>query len=396
MIIAQNISLTEGENGILLSFPEPVGLKQQDQYMLYFDAPIVLPENSDHTIVFEPDSGTYSIYGSPSFTPKVFIKIKSLKKIQTKTLIRLTIKNIKNSILYTDYMLVVCSPQDSINIAGRLTLTNINFGPNGGSVIEITGTSETTDAIIIGSKITGPGLPTSETFSVSSIISSSLFEINRSIGNNIIYEGSYTLSFSTACIDPNSIQQTSSSVSYTILDKNNNWTYKIKNQVIAQFIPENVVTNTLAVMVAGDQATIDGINGIYYLSQNRDSNNHYFYSKDGLDSYPRIALSKNLSAPNNTYWALAEGPSSDFAYYITNVAYPNSPISSTWLSGDSNNDFGIVSYLASARWSNLVIFLPIKNKALLAKQDVPAPIPSISILKVGGRVLGGTVCISSI
>jgi hypothetical protein len=396
MIIAQNISLTEGENGILLSFPEPVGLKQQDQYMLYFDAPIVLPENSNHTIVFEPDSGTYSIYGSPSFTPKVFVKIKSLKKIQTKTLIRLTIKDIKNSILYTDYMLVVCSPQDSVNITGRLTLTNINSGPNGGSVIEITGTSETTDAITIGSKITGPGLPTSETFSVSSIISSSLFEINRSIGNTITYEGSYALSFSTACIDPDSIQQTSSSVSYTILDKNNNWTYKIKDQIIVQFIPENVVTNTSAVMLAGDQAIRDGINGIYYLSQTRDSNNHYFYSKDGLDSYPRIGLSRNLGAPLNTYWSLAKNISTDSAYYITNVAYPNSPISSTWLSGDSDNDLGIVTYLASARWSNLVIFLPIKNKALLAKQDAPAPIPSVSILKVGGRVLGDTVCISSV
>lgn len=361
MINSISYSLEEAEKGILVAFPTPSDLKPQNQYILYFDTPIVLPQNQSNTVSFEPSNGSYSVYGSNTFSPTVFMKIKSLHKNQTKTLLRLIIKDVSNTILYTDYILIICYPQSVVSITGKLLSSNSsNLGPNGGSLLQITGSKESTSSISVGSIISGPGLEVSlnrvsktttistsssmlslsdisnlfvgmtafkqdgsslgtvtsidstantitlsktvtlaanstVTFSrdstsgsivVKSIVSDTIFELNQQIGNSVEYSGTYTLTTVVGCSANSTDSTTIQSSLYIILNKENNWTYTVKNQIIAQFIPEN------------DQ--------------------------------------------------------------------------------------------------NLVVFLPVKNITTLAQETQPAPIPEVSTIKLGGRVLSDSVPISNI
>lgn len=291
MINTKNFSVDEAESGVLISFPTPTGLKPRDNYILYFDAPVILPDNSGTTVTFQPSDGSYAILGAQTFTPKVFIQIKSLYEIQTQTLLRLTIKDTSNTLLYSDYMMVICSPESSYTLTGKIlnTTNNINIGPNGGGIFQITGSNQSTSTILVGDTIKGPGIPIAENVTVKSIISGLVFELSKLIPSASDISGTYTLSRIYGCTDPAKIPKTSTITTYTILDYINNWTYKIRNQIIAKFV-------------------IDDIN--------------------------------------------------------------------------NNQD--------------LVIFLPVKNTALLAKNDSPTPIPAVSVVKVGGRVIQDTVPVSDI
>ena len=95
MINTQSYSLEQGEKGISISFPKPpISItNRENKYILYFDNPVLIPRNQSVSVSYEPSGGSYIINGSSDFIPKVFIKIKSLKKIQTKTLLRLNIKD---------------------------------------------------------------------------------------------------------------------------------------------------------------------------------------------------------------------------------------------------------------------------------------------------------------
>jgi hypothetical protein len=290
MLNTLQFSLEQAEDGVLVSFPVPVKLPPKDRYILYFDSPVSLPSNSNNTITFEPMNGSYTIIGTSSFVPKVFIKIKSLYRIQSKTLIRLIIKDITNTIIYTDYILVICSPESSTTLSGKLLIPNAGgIGPNGGSLIQITGSNQSTSTILVGDKVVGPGVPDSPPVYVKSIVSSLMFELSRAMGNNLELSGSYTITRVLECVDPAAISNTVSSTLYTILDYINNWTYKVRDQIIAQFAVDDI---------------------------------------------------------------------------------------------DNNQE--------------LMVFLPIKNTALLAKDDAPYPIPETSIIKVGGRVINDTIPISDI
>ena len=289
MIPIKNFSTVEGDSGILLEFPPPTGLSQQPIYLVSFDCPMVLPDTFTSNVSFEPSAG-YEVYGDSNFIPTTIVKIRSVKKIQTKNLIRLHIKDRYNNILYTDYILIICSPQEVIKITGRLNNATMgNVGPNGYSTIDIIGDDQTSNNFVIGASVTGPGIPTTGNISVASIITDQRFELSSVMSPSSLpggaWEGSYTVSLSTACINPDKLLESVSSIVYTILDSANNWTYKIKGQIIAQFIKKSNI----------------------------------------------------------------------------------------------NND--------------IVIFLPVKNTALLADPDVPSPIPAITSIKAGGRVRGG-YCIS--
>ena len=120
-----------------------------------------------------------------------------------------------------------------------------------------------------------------------------------------------------------------------------NLPFEIDSSIRSGFAPNSVI-------VSGDDAETNGLDGIYYLSQSVDSNNNIFYSKDGANSYPRIALSNNVGAPANTYWALAESSNSDFDYYLTDVVYPDIPASDNWLAGDLDITGGVISKIGSS------------------------------------------------
>ena len=106
-------------------------------------------------------------------------------------------------------------------------------------------------------------------------------------------------------------------------------------------------TNVNSVVVYGDDAISNNLDGTYYLASTLDANSHNFYSKDGLDSYPRIGLSTYADPPNNTYWALATDSENDFNYYITDVSYPNVPDSINWQAGNLSIVGGIMTSLNS-------------------------------------------------
>jgi hypothetical protein len=283
MINTQSFSLDEAEKGVLISFPQPTNLKVASQYILYFDAPVILPENAGTVVKFQPTNGSYAVIGSSAFVPKVLVNIKSLYRLQTKTLLRLIIKDTTNSIIYTDYLMLICSPESTTSVSAKLLVpTTGNTGPNGGSIIQLTQSNQSTSTITIGDRVQGPGIPVSETVYVKSIISSVSFELTKIVPITAEQSGTYTITKQIGCVDP-------SATLYTILDVTNNWTYKVRNQVIAKFVSDDPLSN-----------------------------------------------------------------------------------------------------------QDLTIFLPIKNTALLAQEDSPAPIPSVSHIKAGGRVMDDTVPISDI
>lgn len=292
MINTINHSLEEGEEGLLLRFNvNMTQLKKRDQYVISFDSPVSLPYDPPVTLFFTPDPPSYSIINTSSIFPQIFVKIKSLHRAETKTLIRLTIKDIYNTVLYTDYLLVICSPQSTLRLEGSLLPSNIssNIGDNGGSLIRISqsGTVRLNEDMTV----TGPGLPTDDTFFIRSI-SNDLVELNKLVersDNSRAINGTFTFTRSTSCVDPSSLSARSNQPTYTILDFSNNWTYSIGGRIIAQFILSN-----------------------------RNNN---------LDT---------------------------------------------------------------------IVLLPIKNASLLNNPDVPANIPSVSVIKGGGRVMNDTVCLSQL
>lgn len=292
MINTTHYSLEEGEAGLLLRFNiDPKQLKKRDQYIIEFDSPVSLPYDPPVTVSFTPDPPTYSIINNTNIVPQIFVKIKSLHRAETKTLLRLIIKDLYNTILYIDYLLIVCSPQSTIKFDGTLLPSNVpaNIGDNGGSLIRLSQSG--TIRLDAGMSVAGPGLSSSETYSIQSIVSNDTIELNKLVPttNNREISGTFTFTRITGCVDPSSLALRATQPIYTILDYNNNWTYKVGNRIIAQFIVE-----------------------------------------------------------------------------------------------DKNNNL------------DTVVLLPIKNAALLNNADTSAIIPSISVIQGGGRVMGGSVCLSGI
>jgi len=235
-----NYSLEQGEAGFLLDFiVDRTQLKKRDAYIISFDSPVSLPKNPPNTILFEPASASYTVYGENNFVPKIFIKIKSLHRAQTKTLIRLTIKDIYNTILYLDYIMVICSPQSVIKLKASLlsNANGTNIGGSGGSLIRL----DTAEAgtLNIGMAVSGPGIPTNQTYSILNIVDANTVELNQLINTNIGYNGVYEFVRSTSCVDPSSLSNRDIQPVYTILDYFNNWTYKVADRIIAQFIVDD-------------------------------------------------------------------------------------------------------------------------------------------------------------
>lgn len=253
MINTQSYSLEQGEKGISISFTKPpISItNRENKYILYFDNPVLIPRNQSVSVSYEPSGGSYIINGSSDFIPKVFIKIKSLKKIQTKTLLRLNIKDSKNNILHSDYLLIVCSPNSTVSISGTLLPSNSivgGIGPNGGSVLQI---SETSSAriVIVGSKVTGPSIAANLNVFVKSVITNNLIELDQIVLYNASSAtGTYIFTTYYGCFDPNRSIENDASSTYTALDYNNNWTYKIRDQIIAKFIPNTIDQNLVVLL----------------------------------------------------------------------------------------------------------------------------------------------------
>jgi hypothetical protein len=292
MINTANYSLEEGEAGLLLKFNvDKTQLKKRDQYIIQFDSPVSLPYDPPVVLDFTPNPPAYSLINNSNITPQIFVKIKSLHRAETKTLLRLIVKDVYNTILYIDYLLIICSPQTTIKFDGSLLSSNSsgNVGDNGGSLIRLS--QPNTIRLDVGMTVEGPGLSTNQSYLIKTIVSNDTVELNKLVPtfDNRQLSGTFTFTRITGCVDPSSLALRSTQPTYTILDYNNNWTYKVGNRIIAQFIVENKSTN--------------------------------------LDT---------------------------------------------------------------------IVLLPIKNAALLNSSDTSAAIPSISIIKGGGRVMNDTQCLSEL
>lgn len=246
MINTINKSLEEGEAGLLLRFNVDLNqLKKRDQYIIQFDSPVSLPYDPPITLSYTPDPPSYSIINSGGITPQVFIKIKSLHRAETKTLIRLIIKDIYNTILYVDYLLVICSPQATVKFEASLLPTNSpgNIGDNGGSRMRLL--QPNTVRLDVGMSVSGPGLSENVSYIIKTIETNDTIELDKLVPtfDNRTITGTFTFTRITGCVDPSSLVLRSSQPAYTILDFSNNWTYKVGSRIIAQFIVENKENN---------------------------------------------------------------------------------------------------------------------------------------------------------
>jgi hypothetical protein len=298
MIKTITYSLEEGEKGFILPFTLPSGnsIASKDQYILTFDAPVSLPTDPPATVSFEPSNGSYVVFGRQNLAPKAFVKIRSLHRAETKTLIRLTIKDVLNTILYRDYIMIVCVPQSITELSATLLPNNSpnSIGPKGGSIVRLNtvtngNLSGNTSQLDVGMTVKGPGIPTNDNYYIVTIVNATDVELNKAIiiSTNISSTGTFQFIRQTGCVDPNTLLKRSVISSYLVLDQSNNWTYIANNKLITRFVPFDI---------------------------------------------------------------------------------------------DQNSD--------------TVILLPIKNSSLLLSYNDPIPVPDVSIIKLGGRVMRDSVCAS--
>lgn len=366
MINTVNYSLEDAENGIIVNFPVPSNLIKQDQYILYFDAPVSLPNNAGNTVVFEPSDGSYAVFGSNTFTPVTFVKIKSSRKTQTKTLIRLTIKDTNNTILYTDYLLVVCYPESTVSINGKLLSYNAsNLGPNGGSLIQITGNNESTSSVSVGSTVSGPGLDQS-----SNRVSKKVLEATSSTNiklNDIADLFVGMLAYKQDGTSLGSISSINSETSVIVLSKT---------------VTLNANTNIVFVINGSNDSGIITVKSIvsptvFELNQQIGNGIEYSGTYVITTFFGCFTQTDTTTVQSPLYTVLDKN--NNWTYKIKNQ------IIAQFIPDQENIIF-----------SNLVLFLPLKNTTLLAKDSQPAPIPEISIIKLGGRAFNDSICVSNI
>lgn len=249
MINEFNTNINNLENGIVLSFPSPSGLGSHQEYICYFDATNIIPDNILTNLVFTPAS--YVISGSNKSPIIVVIKGKLSHKINTKILIRLQIKNIANVIVYTDYVLINCSPVNtSFSINGKiLAETPTGYGPSGGRLFVMSEVNQLAPSLVTeGDILTNSLIPETLSVKIGKNIDPFTFELNVSPTGGLIessinnpklnkseYSGNFTITKSEcAAINLHEYPK------YTVLDQSNNWTYSINNKILAKFIPDDI------------------------------------------------------------------------------------------------------------------------------------------------------------
>lgn len=283
MICTDTYTTSQLESGIMLSFKPPVrigcdntntdntniefatDINPAEEYFYYFDYVRIFPDKPAPTIEFTPASGSYTMRGNKSFSPKIFVKIKTTHSSQIQVLFRMTIKDRYNKILYIDYILIATKSVESFTLnASILNSTNpSNIGPNGGSIIQIAdtdlgvnrggllGDSTSFNAgnltlIRAGMEIDGPGIPENlKPIYIKGLIfgTSNQFELTTLIPWNNTdtspREGLYTFTKNQSCIPPEVIEEREKVGNYIVLNKNNNWKYIFQNRVIAIFYRED-------------------------------------------------------------------------------------------------------------------------------------------------------------
>ena len=241
-----SFTLTECECGVSISFPSPgKSLLRRDEYLVYFDIESSLPVSPPSTISVFPTS--YNIISDNNFIGKVAIKIGSVHRGETQTLLKMSVKDKYNVLLYTDYNRVVCAPQNIVE-RGDVTVIPGRSGPNGNSILSVE-----TSSLDVGMMVTGPGIPPN-TF-ILTIIGDSEIELSSSIittyvpGTTAGSSEKYTFTRTTSCVDPATLKKREIQAQYIVLDKSNNWTYILNGKTALKFIRTDPTDQDISVIL---------------------------------------------------------------------------------------------------------------------------------------------------
>jgi len=258
MINIRNFNLQEGENGILLVFPKvPESLPNKDLYIIEFKVSSALPTISPPTVTFIPENPNYVINKSKNFEPTVNLKIKAAHNFETQVLIQAIVKDQFNNVLYNDYLIVICSPTAEFSFKGTILdwTTPQGVGPNLGIVLRLQEASAL-DSLLVGMRVEGYEIPEDKVITIRSFMDGRPQDIELSEppgGIPIIFRadrvGAYTFTRSLICAKPEQLVVKQNQGAYVILNKNNNWTYKYDEQIVAQFIRENFMDDDIEIIL---------------------------------------------------------------------------------------------------------------------------------------------------
>lgn len=227
-----NVTIKEGEDGVIINFGIQENLPTRDTYIVSFTTETKHPAQPEYTININP--AVYSISNTNNFDPITIIYINSVHDGETQSLIKMEIKDSFNSILSTQYYKVICLPTDSFSTDASFEPTSQNsVGANGGSVITLGSNAN----INIGSTVSAPPkIPANSV--VRSIIGNNKVEITPSLQS---ISGGFsnipvTFNLNVGCGSAESLRRRLLEDNYIYLDSSNNWEYKYQDKTLAKFI----------------------------------------------------------------------------------------------------------------------------------------------------------------
>jgi hypothetical protein len=255
-----NKSLEEADKGMLISFsPPPSGsVPPQDIYKYDFDVAYRLPLNPLSKVVFtpslpnNPEKASY-LSSSINANINIGISIKSIHKAETQTLIRLRVKTIYNTTLYTDYILVVASPQKELQIKGsilsRVGNSSESIGINGGRILRLDSTTspDTASQLFRGMIVSGPGIPENSTVTIrsfgvdnrSDIELLPYFDVPGETSGSSRAQGTYTFTLVSSCLSAEDLEQIKFNNQFIVLDSTNNWSFSFQDRSVVKFVPHS-------------------------------------------------------------------------------------------------------------------------------------------------------------
>ena len=257
--ISKNIE--EVDTGILLSFPAPPSgsVPPQDLYKYDFDVAYRLPLNPLSSVSFTPslpgipDKASY-LSTAVNTNINIGVRVQSIHKAETQTLIRLQIKNIYDKVLYTDYILVVASPVQRFQLNGeilsRYNNTSESIGLSGGRILRINNTDTTSDTLsqlLRRMRVEGPGIPEDLTVTINSFVDENrtdiellpFFDIPGEITSSARARGTYTFTIVSSCLSEEDLSQIQFNNQFLVLESSNNWSFSFQDRTVVQFIPES-------------------------------------------------------------------------------------------------------------------------------------------------------------
>ena len=232
-----NYSIEDGERGILLTFPAPPNLPKKDFYIVDFAILTTLPTLSPPIIKFLPDNPSYTIFNNNNFQPILNLTIRASHNFETQSVIQVKIKDFTNTVIYTDYVLVICSPSSVINFEGTLLSGNTIDGlVNGNSVLRLSDKANL-NSLFVGMKVSGPGIPDNANVIIKNFVGSDSADIELSSNLNVDspFTGAYVFTSSSFCPSPAQLEKRQYDNDYIVLDSTNNWTLSSNNRTIAKF-----------------------------------------------------------------------------------------------------------------------------------------------------------------